>query len=210
MNDNANTEYRFFSSIFLIISGFTLMALSCGEKFEVLQEEAREPDATVRLSAFTRRSYKPDGSAEWKLIAEEAFVYQEDSEESRIIAYNFEFIQFDEMGLEDLRVKGFRGDVDYENDMLYLEGGIEYIDSERTIRSEQMSYSMTEEILDTTEPVILVEEGLYTNCRGGIRVERKAERQICRMPAGHQDRIEGSSRADRAVDDEGELDGLFR
>lgn len=154
--------------------------LACGKTPE--ESDVLEKGASIRLKNFSRKSFTMDGREEWDLGSEDAYIFRDGDKESRIIAYNLTFQQF-EKGKKTGLVKAARGEIDYKNKILYLSGKVEFKDPERQVSSEKLTYKMDEKILETTESVILIEAGSTTHCRRGITVNRETNVQVCRSPA---------------------------
>ncbi len=154
--------------------------LACGKTPE--ESDVLEKGASIRLKNFSRKSFAIDGVEEWDLASKDAYIFRQGEKESRIIAYQLNFQQF-EKGRKTGLVTAERGEIDYENRILHLSGKVEFKDAERHVKSEQLTYNMNEKILETTESVVLIEAGSTTHCRRGITVNRETNVQVCRSPA---------------------------
>lgn len=154
--------------------------LACGNAPE--ESDVREKGASIRLKNFSRKSFSLAGTQEWDLASEDAYIFREGDKESRIVAYNLNFQQF-EKGRKTGLVTAERGEIDYKNKILYLSGKVLFKDAARQVSSEKLTYKMEEKLLETNESVVLIEAGATTHCRRGITVNRDTNVQVCRAPA---------------------------
>ncbi|MCE9600087.1 MAG: LPS export ABC transporter periplasmic protein LptC [Spirochaetia bacterium] len=157
-----------------------LCLCTCGKP--QAEDSGLEKGASIRLKDFSRKSFTIDGSEEWDLTAGEAYVFRKADAESKIVAYNLDFQQFDG-GKKTGRVKAERGEIDYKNKVLHLSGKVSFVDPERSVSSEKLTYQMETKILESDASVLLVESGTTTHCRRGITVNRETNVQVCRAPA---------------------------
>ncbi len=196
---------RNISLIYLIslISFFSLY--SCEVKYRILEDDAREKGASVRITNFRRESVDNSGKPIWYLKAEDAYLYRGDGDtkESRIIVYGFVMTQYDSSGATLGDLSGERATVDYENQTVHVEGHVKYIEGPaKSIESEYMDYDMLSKILTTDAPVIIRENNIYTKCRSGVIVEKEIERQVCKNPSGVTEPVEGKPATES-------IEGLF-
>ena len=164
-----------------------LLALSmsaCPESYRVIDEEVRETDAGIRIKDFRRESVLTDGSKQWFVEADEAFIYQKGNQPERIVAYKFRFEQYDAEGnLTDVMTAD-RGEIDQDDEMFYLSGNVYFKgqDKSRIVRAEEVEYDRIDEILTSEKPITIIEEGLTTRCTRGAEVDYANNRQVCKGP----------------------------
>lgn len=157
---------------------------ACPEGYRVVNEEVRETDAGIRIKNFRRESVLTDGSKQWFVEADEAFIYQKGKQPERIIAYKFRFEQYDSEGnLLDVMTAD-RGEIDQDDEMFYLSGNVYFKgkDKQRTIRAEEVEYDRIDEVLTSEKPILIIEEGLVTRCTRGAKVDYANNRQVCKGP----------------------------
>ncbi|MBL8021618.1 MAG: LPS export ABC transporter periplasmic protein LptC [Leptospirales bacterium] len=159
-----------------------LVLCLCACKKPQAEDTSLEKGATVRLKDFSRKSFTIDGKEEWDLTAGEAYVFRKAESESKIVAYRIDLQQFDN-GKKTGRLKAERGEIDYKNKVLHLTGNVSFIDPERNISSDKLTYQMETKVLESDASVLLIEAGTTTHCRRGITVNRETNVQICRAPA---------------------------
>ncbi len=169
---------------FLYFALLLPLAAACQEGYRVVQEDAREKGANVRLNRFTRSAVSVDGAPEWFLEAKEAYIYQKDGKETEIIAYDFKFTQYDPQGKVQSTVTAERGEIDYVEQQLRLSGGVLYRSAGQIIETETMRYDIETSIVSSDSPVVIREGSSVTNCGRGVVVDRVNERQVCKAPAG--------------------------
>lgn len=179
---------------------FVIFGAACQEGYRVVEENAREKGANIRLNNFTRTSVKVDGTPEWQVDAREAYIYQKEGKESNIITYDFEFKQFDDRGKVTSTLTAERGEINYEEQQLRLTGGVLYKSAEQTIETEKMRFDIETEIVSSDDPVKIIEGASVTRCRRGVVVDRPNERQVCKSPVGLSVSVPG------AGDGSGEID----
>lgn len=172
---------------------------ACGESYPTIPDQSLEKGASIRMGNFYRESLTTEGKKAWDLQAEEAYIYRRNRQISSIIAYNFHFRQYDEREKVIARIQAIRGEIDYNNNILYLTGDVVYSgSSHRTIESDKMEFDRESGIIRSQLPVTIRDRGLYTHCSRGIEVDQKNERQICKGSAGVHSRRPSS---DGGVDD---------
>src|SRR5688572_24787290 len=133
---------------FRFILPITIFAIvvSCEESFKPLNEVVREPDATIRFFNFKRSANKPDGKLEWKLNSEEAYMFEKDKKQSKIVVYNFTFISFDDK--EPTTIVAERGEINYDKQLMYVSGQVHFKEGNtRTIESSALEYNLETKIL---------------------------------------------------------------
>ncbi len=172
-------------NVMLMLCAASLLA-ACSDGARLVDEEIRETDATVRIKNFRRQSISVDGTPVWYVKAEEAFLYQEEDKPVRIVAYDFEFEQFNKDGqLSDVMVAD-RGEIDYLDEMYYLTGNVFYEDQlgdeKRKITAEEIQYDRIEGIMTSEKPLVIEEEGMVTRCTRGAEIDTLNNRQVCKGP----------------------------
>lgn len=170
----------------MLILGAASLLVACSDGARLVEEEIREADATVRIKNFRRQSISVDGKPVWYVKAEEAFLYQEEDKPVRIVAYEFEFEQFNKEGeLSDVMIAD-RGEIDYLDEMYYLSGNVHYQDQlgqeRRKITAEEIQDHRLEGIITSEKPVIIEEEGMVTRCTRGAEIDTVNNRQVCKGP----------------------------
>ena len=175
---------------------------SCKETYRTVDDRSLEKGAAVKLGSFHRQAIAAAGHRAWELRGSEAYIFEQKRKQTRMVAYGFEFKQYDEKGKTIATVRAIRGEVDYEAKRLYLTGNVEFENNARTILSQKMQYDLEEKIVTSDAPVVISERNLYTRCAGGIRVDQKTQRQVCRGPSGTHTRPPGKS--------EGGVDDIFQ
>ena len=183
----------------LTLSGF--LGAGCSEEEKIVRDEGLEKGAQVKINKFYRQSLTMDGKMEWELYAEEAYIYQEGSEQSKIVAYNFSFEQFNPKGVKVASIKAVRGEINREKDKLYLTSNVSFkSDKNRTIYADEMEYDVEEKILTSKDPVVIQESGLYLKCNRGITYYYQEQKQVCRGTAGVHSRSSNNN-GNEGVDD---------
>ncbi len=162
---------------------FLLLFISCGENYKILKEESKEPYASLRFSNFKRMEFKGIGTIKWELAAEEAYFYQEEktNELQKIVVYNFKFNQIIP---EPSIIKADKASIDYQNEIMKLEGNAEYQDKEIFLKSNYLEYNMKDEILNTIEKVTIKRRDSELDCLNGFYYNKLEKIQICRKPFG--------------------------
>ncbi len=164
---------------------FCLAAVSCSDDaFQKIKEVTREADANIRLTGFRRVTTSPDGKRQWILSAEESYIYRKDQQQKRIVAYRFKFEQFDTAGRLTGILTGERAEINYEDNVARVTGQVTFVEPGKSrMTAGAMDYDLKTKILRSSEPVLLEEEGMHTNCRSGVVIDRANSRQVCRSPA---------------------------
>lgn len=161
-----------------------LFLSGCSDDLEMVTEDRREPDADIRIQNFLRWSVHISGRQEWSIKAEEAFLYEENSQYARIVVYDFTFQEFDDAGQWLDTITGQRGEVNYRDQYLQLEGDVTYKGANnRYVEAGQMRYDMQNRIIRSESAVKIIEGDTVTNCTRGAVIEIDANRQICRGPS---------------------------
>ena len=171
-------------SQFMAVAALLFVTAACQEGYRVVREDARETGANIRLNNFVRNSVLVTGEREWNVTATEAYIYQTDGKETNIIAYEFEFTQFDEKGKVHSTLTAERGEIDYEEQKMHLSGEVLYKSSEQIIETEKLAYEIETEVVTSDVHVRIREGSSVTNCRKGVVVDRLNERQVCKSPVG--------------------------
>jgi LPS export ABC transporter protein LptC len=134
---------------FLIVM-ILFFSFACNKKPALRIEEERESGSTVSLRNFIRESYKEDGSLQWRIISDEAFVY---TEKLLTIFYNVNFEQF-EKGKSKLKLKGDRAEVDNQNKKIAVQGHIVLItDDQKQLFAEEVLYDTESQKLTSDKDV---------------------------------------------------------
>lgn len=156
----------------------------CPEGYRTVEEDVREADAAIRITDFRRESVLTDGTKQWFVRAEEAFIYQNNKKTARIIAYNFRFEQYDAQGRPSDVITADRGEIDQDEEMFYLSGNVFFKGGEknRTIRAEEVEYDRINQIMTSEKPLVIEEAGLVTRCTRGAEIDNAENRQICKGP----------------------------
>ena len=175
------------STLVALVAGLLLLFLlgaGCSDSYRMIDEEVRENDASIRIKDFRRESILTDGTRQWYVKADEAFIYQEGNQPSRIIAYQFHFEQYDAKGNITNRIEAERGEIDQDDEMFYLSGDVVFVNGEknRTVRAEEVEYDRIEEVLTSEKSLVIEEAGLTTRCTRGAEVDNFNNRQVCRGP----------------------------
>ena len=169
----------------IALAAAAVSVLYCGDTYRNVKDVSLEKKANIKIGKFYRQSLTHDGKRQWEILGEETYIFQSKKKQSRIIAYNFNFKQYDEKNKLSTEITAIRGEIDYSVKKLYLTGdGVFTSGSGRTIKSEKMTYNYEEKIMRSNAPVDILERGLYTHCRLGIIVERTKERQVCKGVSG--------------------------
>lgn len=196
---------RIKKSLFVTLTALLPITLSCEDDYRILQDDAREKGASVRITNFAREAVDDQGRPRWYLKSEEAYLYRsrEKEGESRIIVYEFQMEQYDNQGQSQGVLVGDVGHVDYENQTVHVEGNVKFVEGpEKEILADDMDYDMSTKILTSESPVVIKEKGIFTRCQSGIIVEREIERQVCKSPAGYTEKKEGDEPVEA-------IEGLF-
>lgn len=181
----------------LLVAG--LLGSGCQETYPTVEDQSMEKGAAVKLGKFHRQAMAAAGHLAWELRGSEAYIFEKKRKQTRIVAYGFEFKQYDEKGKAIATVRAVRGEVDYDAKKLYLTGSVEFENDARRIMSQKMQYDIEEKIVTSDAPVVISERNLYTRCTRGIFVDQKSQRQVCRGPAGTHTRPAGKSES--GIDD---------
>lgn len=162
-----------------------ILAVSCkDDAFQKIKEVTREADANIRLTGFRRVTTSPDGKRQWVLSAEESYIYRKDQQQKRIVAYRFKFEQFDNTGKITGILTGDRAEINYDDNIARVTGQVAFVEPGKSrMTAGAMDYDLKTKILRSNEPVLLEEEGMHTNCRSGVVIDRANSRQVCRSPA---------------------------
>lgn len=167
-----------------------ILFISCTESYKILKEESREPYASLRFSNFKRIEYKGIGLKKWEILAEEAYLYQEDktNELQKIIVYKFTFQQYLP---KPSTLIADKANIDYLGEKMKLEGNAEYQDEEMMLKSQYLEYDLKSDILDTKQNVWIKRKGTELECLNGFYYNKMNGLQICRKPSGkylHRDK----------------------
>lgn len=172
---------RQLNPVLMLLSFLLTIGLpGCRDAFKLIQEDARESGATVRLQNFQRQEVSADGKQRWWIEAEEAFIYMNANKQEKLIVYNFIFLEFDDAGHLRNDVRAHRAELDYQKQLMYINGNIKSIGGSRSIQAEALTYNMQTKIMETDQPVIISDEGLYTRCSRGATIDTERNRQVCR------------------------------
>ncbi len=172
-----------FASTALVLAALAMLP-ACGGDTVIIADKNLEPGANIKLGNFYREAVDVDGNKDWEISATEAYIFQERGGQSRIVTYNFTFEQYDARQRKIASITADRGEINYKDRRLYLEGEVEYKGKTRRIEAEKMEYQMDDKVVTSRVPVKLWEGGTFTNCRGGVVVDNKKDRQVCKGPAG--------------------------
>lgn len=158
--------------------------MNCSESYKTVFEKNKESGEMVRLYQFERQSANESGDTEWIMTAEEAYIFRSKDQDSKIIAYNFKFSQFniEDKKLQTMLTAG-KGEIDYEKKKVFLTEGVTFKDSKnRYAEGSSMEYSMETKIVNSNEKVILIDDGRRTVCLKGVEIDRENEREVCKGP----------------------------
>jgi LPS export ABC transporter protein LptC len=182
-NDSVQSRLSIMFLIWILSFGLN----SCNKDFPLIHEDTREKGANVRISDFKRHSVLTDGTPQWYLQSKEAYLFTEKNINTKIIVYEFNMDLFDASGNPSGTITAFRGELNYEEKTINLEGDVEVDDGAgRILQAQKMSYNTETEIIETESEVVLTENGMKTVCRRGIVVDKTKNRQLCRSPIGYK------------------------
>jgi len=171
-----------------------LQMLSCADSYRTVFEKNRETGESIRIYKFDRQAVNVEGKTEWEMSAEESYIFRNEEKESKIVAYNFHFIQYSpETGEIQTNLTAGRGEIDYDNKKVYLSEKVSFKESaSKHGEAESMVYDMDTKIISSDKKVILYEGGRVTRCLKGIEVDKENDREVCKGPALIQRQQEGS------------------
>lgn len=168
------------TAILFLSFGF---AIGCPAGDRVIEEQVREPGATIRIKDFVRESIRADGRTEWRVDAGEAFIFDRGEEDNRVIAYEFRFVQYDDQGKVMDRLIAERGEIDYNAAIVKVSGAVRFWSaSGRQVEAESLEYDRETQILQSEQPLKIIERGNVTLCQRGAEIDNQNNRQLCRAP----------------------------
>ena len=179
----------------VIFSAFlSIFCVSCAESYRTVFEENRETGESIRLYKFERQSVDESGRTLWDMKAEEAYIFRKDDTETKIVAYNFHFIQFSTTtGKIQTDLQAGRGEIDNEGNKVFLSGGVVFKETPTKYgETSSMEYDMGTKIISSNEKVVIYDDGRTTRCLKGIEVDKENEREVCKGPAVIQRKLEGA------------------
>ena len=186
-------NYTIILKAFIILFSAAL-SWGCGESYRTILENNRESGETVRLYKFVRQSVNQKGKTEWIMNAEEAYIFREKDQESKIIAYNFIFHQYNiRTGKLLTNLNAGRGEIDYLNQKVYLNENVTFKESDtRHGIGTSMEYDMETKIISSNQEVVIYDGGTKTVCTKGIEIDRENKREVCKGPSAIHRQAEGS------------------
>ena len=186
----------FFSSFLLIFS------VSCAESYRTVFEENRETGESIRLYKFDRQSVDDSGRTMWDMNAEEAYIFRKNDTETKIVAYNFHFVQYSTTtGKIQTDLQAGRGEIDNDSNKVFLSGGVVFKETPtRYGETSSMEYDMGTKIITSNEKVVIYDDGRTTRCLKGIEVDKENEREVCKGPAVIQRQQEGADQSQEPND----------
>ena len=198
----------------IFLSGILLTILAgglagCKDGYRLVHEDGRETGADVRLSNFRRHATRADGRPLWYLIASEAYIFNTDGPDRRIVAYDFDLQQYDQDGKPSGVVTAKKGEINDEKNLIQLEGNVVFVGEDgRRIESGSLNIDTETNILTGDEPVTVTENKMVTRCKSGIIVYQDEGRQICKNPAGYA--LSRPSDPDSKQETGNDLEDLFQ
>lgn len=170
-----------FNHLFILV--FLLTNVNCNDGFKEVTDKNIEKPSSIYLDNFRRESLNLDGKKKWFITANKAFVYMDGSQQSRLIVYEFEFIEYDENGSMRNTVIANRGDIDYSENILHLDGNVISKNSMgRIVESQKMKYDMEEKIFTSNSRVKIVDRGTLLVCSTGAIIDVQNNKQTCLGP----------------------------
>lgn len=170
-------------SVVALLAAAAFVALRCPAGGRIIEEPVREPGATIRIKDFVRESAVVGGHKEWRVRADEAFLFQKGEEDNRVIAYGFQFEQFNEAGAVVERLTAERGEIDYNASSVLVEGKVEFWSANgRRVSAETLQYDRELELLTSDSPLTIRERSSVTHCSRGAEIDNLNNRQVCRGP----------------------------
>ncbi len=176
-----------------LLSLFLLILSACSEKYRLIEEALLEEGANIRINNFQRQFTDKKGDRTRSLQAKDAYIYtQAGFGETKVIFYDFTFYQYESKGRLLYTIRGGRGELDSWDQWLFLQKGGYFQDEKgNIIETESLRYNISDEILESREPVTIQSASTLTVCLEGVRIDRKKGSQLCRKPQ-FQGRFGGS------------------
>ena len=176
----ANGKYiRLLIQIFFLF----ILLMQCEDGFREVEQNGVEDAASIYLDNFTRESSDLNGNKKWLIHAKKAFVYLDGSDQSRLIVYNFQFTEYDDTGKMRNTVTANRGEIDYTQKLLYLDGQVVSQNTfGRTVRSEKMQFNMETKIFTSNVEVHIIDKFTSLICANGARIDMENNKQVCLGP----------------------------
>lgn len=130
--------------------------LGCQEKKTERVSGDTEIGSSVAIRNFHRESFSEEGVVNWKLDADESYVF---AETGKTVLYKFRFEQMVD-GKTDSIVTSDKGILDNSEDSLVLEGDIVMNTSDnRVLKTEKLVYDLEEKTLSSDADVVVYSEG---------------------------------------------------
>ncbi|TGK08782.1 LPS export ABC transporter periplasmic protein LptC [Leptospira fletcheri] len=149
------------------IVAFFLVAGKKEAKYTRVENE-KESGATVSFKKFERDQYDQSGILNWKLRADESYVFVG---EGKTVLYEIDFDQFEE-GKFKSKLTGDKGEINHSTKLMVLNGNIRLVTNEgRTLLAKSLEYNTETKKLSSDEEVVVEADG--TRIRGiGLRADK--------------------------------------
>ena len=184
----------------VFFSLFSLSLLSfCGVNYRFIDEELREKGDFLYVRNFSHQFFDSEMGGEWVMEAKEAFFpsqagnpfgFSSPNEGEPVIIYDFFFRHYKEGKKLDFSLQGGRAEIDKEK--LSLKKNISFKEEAsggskgREVSGEEMYYNFASQLLQSNRSARLKQEGLYSVCRGGIKIDLLRKKQYCASPEFRQ------------------------
>lgn len=163
-------KYRMYAGIVLGIAAIVTFFLVAGKKEAKYTrvENEKESGATVSFKNFERDQYDQSGILNWKLRADESYVFVG---EGKTVLYEIDFDQFEE-GKFKSKLTGDKGEINHSTKLMVLNGNIRLVTNEgRTLLAKSLEYNTETKKLSSDEEVVVEADG--TRIRGiGLRADK--------------------------------------
>jgi LPS export ABC transporter protein LptC len=135
---------------FILLYLFSILIFECKKVQSLRIENEKESGSTITLRNFKRDGFNEKGELQWKLNAEEAFVYVK---ENKSIFYKVDFDQYDKGKIKS-EVKSDRAEIDQGNKKLTLFGNVDLLtEDKKHLQTEELQYDLNDEKLFTNKEV---------------------------------------------------------
>jgi LPS export ABC transporter protein LptC len=151
--------------IFLIFCFLFLSIINtnCNKNTALRIDKEKESGSQISLRKFSRISYNEEGKKQWKLNADESFIYPK---EDKTIFYGLDFNQYDGGKLTS-ELSSDRGEVNHTTKKLNLNGNIFLITPDRkSLKTQTLEYDINTEELTTDDDVKIYSSGTFIAGKG--------------------------------------------
>ena len=145
-----------------------LLFANCEKKEYEKVNTDKEIGSTITLRKYIRESFDASGVIQWRLIAEESYVF---ADEQKTVLYNFEFEEYED-GVYNSHLSCERGELNHSEKQLKLNGNVKLSTPDnKTLYTSELVYFLDEKRIESDAKVHIFLDG--TNISGtGLRSDK--------------------------------------